>query len=69
VTGDLAVVWCHRKTRRRWTGTEPPPRDLKYDDTEFVSRSTMVFGKEDGRWRVIHAHFSPGDSGPRPGGV
>lgn len=69
VTGDLAVVWCHRKTRRRWTGKEPPVRDLKYDDSEFVSRSTMVFRKEDGQWRVIHAHFSPGESGPRPGGV
>jgi ketosteroid isomerase-like protein len=29
----------------------------------------MVFRKEDGQWRVVHAHFSPGDSGPRPGGV
>jgi ketosteroid isomerase-like protein len=69
VTGDLAVVWCHRRTRRRWTGREPPPRNLNYDDSEFVSRSTMVFRKEDGQWRVIHAHFSPGDSGARPGGV
>jgi hypothetical protein len=25
VTGDLAVVWCHRKTRRQWTGKELPP--------------------------------------------
>ncbi len=69
VTGDLAVVWCHRKTRRKWTGKEPPPRDLNYDDSEFISRSTMVFRKEDGQWRVVHAHFSPADSGPRPGGV
>ena len=69
VTGDLAVVWCHRRTRRQWTGSEPPPRNLNYDNTEFVSRSTMVFRKEDGQWRVIHAHFSPGDSGPRPGGI
>jgi ketosteroid isomerase-like protein len=69
VSGELAVVWCHRRTRRQWTGKEPPPRDLHYDNTEFVSRSTMAFRKEDGRWRVVHAHFSPGDSGPRPGGV
>src|SRR6266571_4540355 len=27
VTGELAVVWCHRRTSRRWLGTEPPPRD------------------------------------------
>jgi hypothetical protein len=29
----------------------------------------MVFRKEDGQWRVVHAHFSPVDPGPRPGGV
>ena len=69
VTGDLAVVWCHRETRRKWVGSEPPPRDIYYDNTELVSRSTMVFRKEDGKWRVVHAHFSPADKGPRPGGV
>ena len=69
VTGDLAVVWCHRRTRRQWTGKEPPPRDLNYDDREFISRSTMVFRKEEGEWRVMHAHFSPADAGPRPGGI
>jgi ketosteroid isomerase-like protein len=69
VADALAVVWCHRKTRRRWTGSEPPPRDLNYDDSAFVSRSTMVFRKEDGQWRVVHAHFSPGESGRRPGDI
>jgi ketosteroid isomerase-like protein len=70
VNGGMAVVWCHRKTRRRWTGSEPPPRDLHYDDNEFVTRSTMVFRKEDdGEWRVVHAHFSKEESTPRPGGV
>jgi hypothetical protein len=29
----------------------------------------MVFHKENGQWRVIHAHFSVGDAGERPGGV
>jgi hypothetical protein len=69
VTDDFAVVWCHRKTRRKWTGNEPPPRNINYDNAEFVSRSTMVFRKEDGQWRVVHAHFSPGDPGPRPGNI
>jgi ketosteroid isomerase-like protein len=69
VTDDLAVVWCHRETQRTWTGKEPPPRDINYANQKFFSRSTMVFRKEDGQWRVVHAHFSPGDSGPRPGGV
>ena len=69
IGADVAVVWCHRKTRRQWTGTEPPPRDINYDASEFVTRSTMVFRKEEGRWRVVHAHFSKADDGPRPGGV
>ena len=69
VTGDMAVVWCHRNTKRQWTGKEPPPKDINYSGQEFISRSTMVFRKEVGTWRVVHAHFSPADSGPRPGGV
>jgi ketosteroid isomerase-like protein len=69
VSNDLAVIWCHRRTKRQWTGSQPPPRDLYYDATEFISRSTMTFRKEQGSWRVVHAHFSPADSGPRPGGV
>lgn len=69
VNGDLAVVWCHRRTRRKWVGADPPPRDIHYDDSEFISRSTMVFRKEDGQWRIVHAHFSPADAGARPGGV
>jgi SnoaL-like domain len=69
LVADLAVIWCHRKTRRQWISNTPPPRDLNYDNTEFVSRSTMVFRKEDGQWRVVHVHFSPGDPGPRPGNI
>ena len=68
VTDGLAVVWCHRHTRRQWAGTEPP-RDLNYTNTAFISRSSMVFRKEEGQWRVVHAHFSPADAGPRPGGI
>ena len=69
VTRDMAVLWCHRKTRREWTGTAPPPRDIHYGGDEFVSRSTLVFLKSGDDWRVIHAHFSEAASGPRPGGV
>jgi ketosteroid isomerase-like protein len=69
VADDLAVVWCHRKTRRQWTGNKSPTRNINYDNTEFVSRSTMVFRKEDGHWRVVHAHFSPSDPGSRPGEI
>lgn len=66
---DLATIWCHRETQRKWTGDTPPPQDIHYDQTKFMSRSTLVFRKEDGAWRVVHAHFSPGSSTERPGGV
>ncbi len=70
VKGDMAVVWCHRHSQRNWVGTAAtPPRDIHYQGQDFVSRSTMVFHKENGQWRVIHAHFSVGESGERPGGV
>ena len=67
---DMAVIWCHRRCTREWIGTSAqPPRDIHYQGQEFMSRSTLVFHKEDGAWRVLHAHFSEGDKGPRPGGV
>ena len=70
VGGDMAVIWCHRRCKREWVGTgTQPPRDIHYQGQEFMSRSTLVFHKEDGAWRVLHAHFSEGDKGPRPGGV
>src|SRR4051812_42251610 len=25
ISGDLATVWCHRKTKLAWTGTDPRP--------------------------------------------
>jgi hypothetical protein len=65
----MAVVWCHRRTRRNWVGKEPPPTDIHYAGDEFITRSTMVFRKEGGDWRVVHAHFSEASSDPRPGGV
>ncbi len=69
ITGDMAVVWCHRRCRRNWVGTGQPPRDIHYQGQEFMSRSTLVFHKEQGDWRVVHAHFSEGGVGERPGGV
>ena len=69
MSGDLATVWCHRKTKRNWVGDEPPPSDIHYDGKEFVTRSTMVFRKEDGEWCVVHAHFSEASASARPGGI
>jgi ketosteroid isomerase-like protein len=39
------------------------------DDKEFTSRSTMIFRRENGEWRVVHVHFSEGSVEPRPGGI
>ncbi len=69
ITGEMAVIWCHRDCHRQWVGRDAPPREIHYQGDRFVSRSTMVFRKEGGAWRVVHAHFSEADSGPRPGGV
>jgi hypothetical protein len=69
ITGDMAVIWCHRDTHRQWVGKDQPPRDIHYKGDKFITRSTMVFHREAGAWRVLHAHFSEADSGPRPGGV
>ncbi len=69
VSDDMAVVWCHRRTKRNWTGKEPPPKDIHYGGDEFITRSTMVFRKEAGEWRVVHTHFSEASAGARPGGV
>jgi len=68
VSGDLATVWCERHTKSEWVGSEPPPAARRYG-TEFISRSTMVFRKEAGDWRVVHVHFSEASTAPRPGGV
>ena len=65
----MAVIWCHRRTKRKWTGRAPPPENIHYGGEEFITRSTMAFRKEAGGWRVVHAHFSEASSGERPGGV
>jgi hypothetical protein len=69
VSDDMATLWCHRRTRRNWTGDAPPPEDIHYDGQAFITRSTMVFRKEGGEWRVVHAHFSEASAADRPGGV
>ena len=69
VGAEMATIWCRRRTARRWQCAEPPPRDLHHADEAFVSRSTMVFRQEEGRWRVVHAHFFEATDTPRPDGI
>jgi len=68
VSNDLAVVWCERHTQSEWIGRDPPPQARRYG-VSFISRSTMVFRKEAGDWRVVHVHFSEASTVPRPGGI
>ena len=56
VSDSQAVIWCHRSTRRTWTGAEPPPADLHYDGTTFVT--PLDHGVPQGGRRVAR--------GPRP---
>jgi hypothetical protein len=66
---DVAVLWCHRKTKLRWVGTDPRPADRRHEDKDFVSRSTMVFRRENNDWRVVHVHFSEASNEARPGDI
>jgi hypothetical protein len=68
VADDLAVVWCLRRTFYKWIGDGPLDAGRR-PERASISRSTMVFRKEDGDWRVVHVHFSTASDDPRPGGV
>jgi hypothetical protein len=68
IRGEMAVVTCHRRTRRKWKGAEAE-RPPEHVDKSFISRSTMVMVKEGGDWKTIHVHFSEASPGPRPGGI
>lgn len=69
IGAEVAVLWCHRKTKVRWVGSDPRPDDAWHADKDFISRSTMVFAKEGGEWRVAHVHFSEANPGQRPGDI
>ena len=66
VRGDMAAVTCHRVARLRWVGEGVTP---DFSDRPLRSRSTEVLVRERGQWKVIHAHFSVANDGPRPGGI
>ena len=68
IRGDMAVATCHRRTQRKWKGSEAE-RPPEHVDKSFISRSTMVMVREDGDWKTIHVHFSEASPGARPGGI
>ena len=68
VRGDMAVITCHRLSPVKWVGPENEPRTYQ-EHPRRHSRSTMVFARERGEWRVVHTHFSEASSDARPGGI
>jgi hypothetical protein len=69
MSGDLATVWCLRKTKSDWFGKDDP-MSRRANNEEFISRSTMTFMREADGWRCVHVHFSNSAIGEeRPGGV
>ncbi|WP_188612008.1 YybH family protein [Chelatococcus reniformis] len=69
ISGDLATVWCHRNTQSTWFGGDDPMSPRR-EGKPFISRSTMIFCRQDGDWRCVHVHFSESRSEePRPGGI
>lgn len=69
VSQDLAVIWCHRKTRLDAKTDSSSAKAWQHLGQDFPSRSTMVFRREPVGWRVVHVHFSEGSVKERPGGI
>lgn len=62
VRGDMAVITEERGVRKwNWFAGG----DARYTPAPYV-RSTLVLVRDDGTWKVVHAHFSPGKEGIRP---
>jgi ketosteroid isomerase-like protein len=63
IGADMALItddWIARF--RTWKGHEDEPN---FNTTPYF-RSTQVCRREAGGWKVIHAHFSSGQTGLRP---
>ena len=68
VRGDMAMITSHRVSPVKWVGPESEPVTY-HDNPRRHSRSTMVFAREGGEWRVVHTHFSEASTDPRPGDI
>jgi len=69
IRDEMALVTCHRRTKRRWKGPETERLAYDVDNPSFGSRSTMVMVKEPSGWKIVHVHFSEANAGPRPGTI
>jgi len=63
--GDAGWVTSTRQSEMEWIGEGPPP--MKFGKGQ--SRSTMIFMRQNGVWKAVHAHFSLVNEAPRPGGI
>lgn len=60
VRGDTALIVAEHVARyKEWIGHSAEHNPPDYRSTSYLER-------KDGRWLVVHAHFSPHDPGPRP---
>jgi ketosteroid isomerase-like protein len=66
VHGDVGWIASIRRGEIEWVGDEPPP---PLPHGPFESRSTEVLHREAAGWKVVHAHFSPSSTIPRPAGI
>jgi ketosteroid isomerase-like protein len=65
VEGDVGWVTCSRYTQLQWVCEGSSP----FNEDVLLSRSTLIYVRKDGKWRVAHAHFSPMNVMPRPGNI
>jgi ketosteroid isomerase-like protein len=64
VRGDMALITDDHVGRFwKWAGQETEPDFLT--DKPYI-RATQVCLRTQGRWQVVHAHFSSGRTGKRP---
>lgn len=57
VSGDLGYVVAIERTTCSVAGSPPSP---------YALRSTTVFRREDGEWKVVHRHADPYDDAAAP---
>lgn len=65
IRGDMAVITDDRVQVHREAVVDEPILGRKITGRPIM-RGTMVYTREDGVWKVVHAHYSPNEVGERP---
>ena len=64
IRGDVALI-IDEYLWRHWNWSADNPRPSYANNSPYL-RATQVCFREDGEWKVVHAHFSSGRDGLRP---